>query len=1466
MRRVTGEADGGPRPGPSLLICVLLMSLITIAVLLVMAAPATSANVQWEAPDPGAYVSKDVDVVVTASANVTNVTFYHRSNGPYLPIGNGTFTAPNFYSIKWVTFLLSDGKYELLANATLSGGGYELVNVSDINVDNKAPIVTFVTPTSGVRINGLYQIMVQTSLDVVAVDLFIDMGSGFTPLGSAQNHAGSINWTMNWPTPNGEMSDVGLIASARDAAENEGRTAVLGIMIDNVPPIVSFMGTENGATLDGHHLLRGNTSEEYMADAYFEWREGEGEWEGIGDARWNEALGEWRLSWNTYLVGEHADVEVRFTVVDDLGQKGHASAYDITITDSVPTPLFVAPLEGDHLTGEVELHVTSQNDTQSVHLSYHDGTDWVDIGQAVRVNGTHWNLTWDTSGLSLAETVLSATAFDARGNGTVLLTSIEVDNTSPAPQIILPSYSKYHLYDDVAILIISDRDTASIYLHYKDGEDWVTIGDAYYDNNNDRWMLIWLVPSAGLYLEGSVLRATAVDEVGLVGTDTLEHRIIGNKPHDKPPEFLDTMPETLYIDEDQVATLDLLGHVDDDDMSTLKFYVIDEPKDLFSVNGENITGLLTLTFNTLPDRYGEATITIHIVDSGGKTAQKPLDVVVRPVNDPPVFFSVPPSLHVRPGVPYAFDYTPYVEDVDSRREDLLVLKPDDEHVSKVVGNSLALEFNYAKSELDKTYFVNVTVRDPDGLIAWSSIMVKVVDDWVPEIREPLPDIEIEEDEVRINAFSLDNFFHDKDQDALYYSYGNKYVRVVIGAEFPHPVSIYPPKNWHGVDTVTFRATDPTLALVEDTIIVRCLSSNDPPVFHDEPTIPLILVHANQTYEFDLFPYVEDVDHELADLTIHTEDPYASRSSLHPLGLRLFYPYRMGTFFLILEIRDPEGASTGSRTLQIKVTNSNYPPFLDTPPGDLWILEGSSQVSAFSIKDAHDPDWLESGGNWRDLEFLFICDHVHFSVDDTGWVQLQLNDPHFNTFNGTFNNPLAVLLRVLDAQGAFCEYSFLLTVEGVNDPPQVDVIAPLKIKPTIQTIDLRNYIRDVDTPFAELEFRVEDPTDPNAIITRMSVHGLLLVLDYRGSDSRTDRLNLVVIDGDHRVETPVMVTVEASEKETSSLSTWVILLVVVATGSVAVVASRYIWGRFEPPSVSDVFLVYGDGVIIRHTSKRGAMSMDEDLAIAMLTAIQEFVQQSMRSAQLKSMQAGENNILIERDPSKLFYIAVIHTGSVTEELRKTINYTTRSIKEHFGDTLDKWDGNIAKFDGVERYLDKIMAISHATIPEGVRFEMEGVTSIETGKTYMFQGKDATRTHNIFRVLVEDQGSGLLISRIHPQRLHPSVPDAGAECIWLSKTPTKRGVSPSNTTMILHEVITHVKEHDRTVVCLDGLEYLLVHNPLDEVVSFVNELVDMVQVDDFIMMIHVDPYALDDVTLAKLSRNMVPVSDRTSSNGK
>ncbi len=1448
----------GLRPAPLLLTIASFLLLATL-LMTIGSADAAGAHLTFETPQADTYVHESVDVMVNASTNVTNVTFYYRSTGDYVLIGQGTLAAPSHFNVSWDTRWVGDGDYELMANGTLDMGGYETVNVTDIHVDNTKPSLSFLRPSFGDRVNGIYMITLGAGEDVVSVDLYID----FVPLGAAIHVTGTSNWTYPWDTTGyNEAEGLGFLAAALDSAGNEKRTTVSDIAVDNVPPVVSMVAPEDNATLDGYVRLLGNTSEMHILQVHFQWRVDDGIWLDAGPASWNETLELYTYLWNTYDVGEFQDVEVSFTVMDDLGQTGVAVARNITIIDLPPTPTITCPGAGAHLTGTVALSATAPNDTRSLTFEYHDGDRYVMLGDAVETGDGVWNHTWVTDGLSIFRTSIRATAKDNSGSAEAIVANVEVDNTSPDPRILDPAESDYHLTEEVTFSIISDPDTVNLSLHMLNGTTWELIGDAEYDQNLGRWVLYWEIPET-LYIADSAICATAVDEVGLTGSSPpLANREIGNDPEDRPPRFERSMPEVIYFNEDHEYILYLGEHVWDDSPSTLKAYVSNEPESLFSVYGENTVGNVDLRFIPVPNKHGEAHVDIYIVDSGGQWAMQGVKVFIRSVPDPPYFTSVPPNLYLHPGVPYTFDYGPYINDVDTYHDDLSILKPDDQRVVVQPGEDLILVFT-SDDKVGTIFTVEITVMDGNQLTTNRSILVTLTDDWVPELRKPLPDIELEEDEKRSPAFNLDDYFHDPDHDALFYSYGNQYVSVVIGNEYPHPVSIYTPQDWHGTDTITFRANDPTGALLEDTIMVICRSKNDPPTVRVTPGFPDLVIHTNESYDFDLSPYIEDVDHELADLVITTGDIYATRSEKFPLGLRLTYQVPR-SFDIFIIVTDPEGGECNA-TIRVEV-GDNFPPRMDKPP-DVVMDEGSVAYSVFNVSNAFDPDWYTGGavGSWKDLTYEFVCDHAIFTIHpNTGWVDVSLPDPDFNTYNGTHLSPLTVLVRVIDDGGALAEHTFKLTILAVNDAPEVSQIQDLVIIDGITHIDLRNYIRDVDTPFSSFEFEVEDANDPGATISQIDVYGTLLVLDYRGSPARKDTVNLWIIDSENRVMIEFDVEVKVPVEDTGGISIWVIVLVAVTTGGIAIYASKLVWGRFEPPSVQDVFLVYGDGIIIRHLSKRGAIGMDEDLAIAMLTAIQEFVQQSMRSAQLKSMQAGEHNILIERDPGKLFYIAVIHTGTVSEELRKAINSATRGIKENYGHVLKKWDGNIAKFDGVEKNLQEILVITHAHIPEGVRFEMEGITSIEPGKTFLFHGKDVTRTHNIFRDLVIEQGSGLLISRVHPQRLHPSVAEAGAECVWLSKTPTKRGVSPSNTTMILHEITTYVRDHKRTVVCLDGLEYLLVQNPLDEVVAFVEELQDMVQMDDFIMMVHVDPYALDEVTLAKLSRNMVPVSDQNGNN--
>jgi hypothetical protein len=1470
-----------------------LMLFPVLAAMMLAAAPTAADRaplLAFSSPPQGAHIGGDYELVAEADPSVSNITFFYSpSGGPdWTAIGKGTHDIAFNYSLLWDTELVQDGNYTLMVNGTVSGGGSTESTVADIVVDNTVPRPSFQSPLGGARLHGNVTVIVSSDPDTSSVDVYISTGGSPEVLGCCSRAGGTDNWTMRWDTSSIERAnDVTLIASAKDEAGNEGTAFLLGIEVDNAPPEVELLSPTDDATLTGRVVLKARCADPHLMEVRFEWRVGQGTWLRVGTAAWNGTLAAFALMWDLYNSSEYDRVEVRAVAVDDLGMQGMAVAVGLKIKDLPPVPVIEAPMPGGHLTGAVVVVVASDPDTLHVDLSYGRSGDWTTIGAALRDADGKWRCTWSTAPITMGEVTLRAVATDLSGwTGEARLSDLEVDNTPPAPWILRPAPGEFKIYPNYTLVATSDRDTVALSFSYRAEGRWHLIGNASYDPDLERWVLLCNIQTR---IPDSAICATAVDDVGLVGT--YEVADIDIDPGDRAPVFKASMVASVSFDEDTENTTDLGPYVDDDRPTEMRFYVSGPYRDLLQVSGENKTGNLKMTMVSLPNKFGTVQVVVHVLDMSGQHAEANLTVTVKEVHDPPFFESVPPNVYVHPGTEYPFDYGPYVSDPDTPHSRLYIIPPSDPRVQRNETNPLGLVFLYGKEDLGKVMPVIVTITDgpADGdNRASRTIIVTVTEDWVPELRRPLPDVTLNEDESNRAVFNLDDYFFDRDKDTLYFSYGNTHITVLIGSAYPHAVGIYIPQDWFGEDAVTFRATDPTGALLEDTIKIVVRPVNDPPQFLDQPSIPELTVHHNVSYILELAPYVRDVDNDLTSLSLTTDDPAHATRALDPgyvLGLKLSYPLPRRTIHLKITVSDGVDSAWKSITVNIGDT---YPPLLRAaPPSDIVLDEGGAYPQAFDMNSVYDQDWVGSsddiwllrfeiicwqgtqtighadfvwrGGGWTDL----LADRpesgfVRFLMRLNGWIDVVLADPNWNTYNGTIDVPAAVMIRVKDIGGAFSEYSLLLHVLPVNDPPTVSPIPPINVTGVLGLL-LTNYIKDVDDSYASLNIWVESLTQPSGVGVHAWVYGELLYLDYTGTRPHTEALRLWVSDGEHIVNTTITVNIKAVKEAKRQVPLILIVGLIAASGGAALYLSRYIWGRFEPPNVQDVFLVYGDGIILRHLSRRGAIGMDEDLAIAMLTAIQEFVQQSMRSAQLKSMQAGDSNILIERDRKRNFYIAVIHTGSVSEGLRRAVNDATRAVHEKFGKLLERWDGNLAKFDGVEELLQDILVITHAHIPEGVRFEMEGITSIEPGKTFLLQGKDVMRTHNIFRSLVEEHGGGLLISRVHPQRLHPGIAKAGAECVWLSKTPTKRGVSPSNTTMILHEISTYVRDHSGTVVCLDGLEYLTVHSPVEEVVKFLNELTDMAQVDGFIMMVHVDPTSLDVATLSKLSRDMVRVSE-------
>ena len=1449
--------------------------------------------IAWEVPLEGAHVMGEVGLCVAANETVSDVTFFLYVMDDWALIGPGTEEPDHRWQAQWDTEEVPDGTYRLMANGTLDGGGTAAATVENVTVDNTPPSPVFLSPPSSTRLRGQVPINVTADEPLSSVDIFLNTGTGPFLLGPCGRVTGTENWTYTWDTTAySERVDLTLIASAKDLAGNENMGAFLvGIDIDNVPPQLELLAPTDNESISGLYALSATCDDPNMRTIAFEWRIGTGTWLPIATFVANHSLDTYACVWDLYELTEYDGIQVRVVAVDDLGQLGSDLATGVDIVDIPPQPRIIAPLPGSHVTGTVTIEVGSQPDTRGVELSYSrdaGATNWTAIGQATQGVDGAWRCDWATSSLTAAGLTIRAVATDGSGgSGESTVADVEVDNTAPAPWILRPAPGEYRIPHDYVLEANSDRDTVRLFFSYKVAGDWVFIGNASYDVDHDRWRYAWSIDSP---VNDSAILATAMDEVGLAGT--AEVADIDLDPGDRAPAFLTTMVARVEMQEDSAyEELDLAPHVDDDRRADLMFYVTGEDPLLVYVAGENQTGELVMTFIPVANAHGEVLLRLYVVDKANQRAQTDLLVVVSSRPDPPYFVSVPPNVYVHPAKPYSFNYSSYIEDVDTPRSGLRIEVPVSArpYVSVNTSNPLGLVFSFTDRQLGQVIAFKLVVLDESDNQVSRDISITVTSDLVPELREPLPDIEMLEDVSNTSVFELDEFFFDPDRDTLYYSYGNTHVTVVISDKFPHTVGIFLPPDWYGDDTITFRATDPKGALLEDTVRVRVRPVDDPPMFLDNPAIPEIRVRVGTDYYYELKPYIVDVDDAIGSLELTTDDPAHAQSykyAPYVLGLKLSYPAPERSIRLRISVSD--GVATVMRNITVTIISGYVPELIGwRPPSDIVLEEGGTYPQAFDMSVAFDQDLVGTAEGLRSLKFEFLCYDsrqsepfgqaeyvwrsgawvdlyadrdvglVRFRMTAMMSVDIALADPDWHTQLEGYDWPLIVIIRVKDQGNAFSEYSLLLHVMPVNDAPSVSPIPAVNVTGVFGLV-LRTYVRDVDTPYSALTIRVESLAA--GVIANAQVYGELLYLDFTDSDPRTEVLKLTVSDGEYTVSTNITVNVRAMPAEGLDLTMWLWFIVVIAaSGGAALYLSKFIWRRFEPPNVQDVFLVYGDGVIIRHLTRRGVIGMDEDLAIAMLTAIQEFVQQSMRSAQLKSMQAGEHNILIERDRKRNFYIAVIHTGSVSDELRIAVNLATRAVQDRYARVLARWNGDLAKFDGVDELLRDILKISSARIPEGVRFEMEGITSIEPGKTFLLQGQDVMRTHNIFRALVEEHGHGLLISRVHPERLHDSIAKAGAECIWLSKTPTKRGVSPSNTTMILSEIATYARDHPGTVVCLDGLEYLTVHSPVDEVVKFLNELTDMVQVDGFVMMVHVDPGALDQAMLARLSRDMVRVSE-------
>lgn len=144
-------------------------------------------------------------------------------------------------------------------------------------------------------------------------------------------------------------------------------------------------------------------------------------------------------------------------------------------------------------------------------------------------------------------------------------------------------------------------------------------------------------------------------------------------------------------------------------------------------------------------------------------------------------------------------------------------------------------------------------------------------------------------------------------------------------------------------------------------------------------------------------------------------------------------------------------------------------------------------------------------------------------------------------------------------------------------------------------------------------------------------------------------------------------------------------------------------------------------------------------------------------------------------------------------------------------------------------------------------------IEKGSIYLVKEKRPNIAFGMFNEAVSHGAKGMLVVREHPNRLKQQHEFEASKILWLTRRAGMDHIDPQRLSLLSLEISRFVEGAPRSVVLLEGIEYIITQNDFEAVLRFVNHLHDFVFAYDCAIIIIIDPRVLSTRELALLERS-------------
>jgi len=744
-------------------------------------------------------------------------------------------------------------------------------------------------------------------------------------------------------------------------------------------------------------------------------------------------------------------------------------------------------------------------------------------------------------------------------------------------------------------------------------------------------------------------------------TASLDIRIVREST---PPEFLSEIPAQQVIEDSDPWRLDLSPYLFDaeDPSSELRWYVTNES--LVTVeHGENVTGEMNITFGTVQDAFGTNVLKLFVVDSAGMWNSTEIVVEIAAVNDRPTIHYIAP-LVVPYDQGYIYDFRYYVHDVDDPNENLR-LSVDSESEAYATPNWLWITFNYPESLNGTVRYVVVTVIDSQGLNSSTVVQITVSDDLAPLTLpgKSLPDITMYQGDVELEVFDLDEYFTDPDGDTLTYSFLSDHVEVTINLN--HTVDLRAPTDWHGEEYVVFKATDPAGARAEQAMGVTVLHINQPPSIGPVPDLG---VRYDQRYNFDLRPYLADPDDAVDSLIISTND---SHIAVIGTVLSMYFPQSMDGYEMTPLVTVSDGELHATRAVNITISD-NSPPVAEEMPDHMFPEDGPAIAY---------PEWDGLDHYFTDLEDPDGLSFYAFTSIDL--VEASTSEEEGEWYVEFYPAPdyygvSWLTIRATDPDGGIAERSIVLSVLPVPDAPVLALPTSLSVELGKQiAFDLSANMTDDDPEDEDFTFLVTS----DVAGLGFAVLGSVLMLDFPEwfldghGRSRTTELTVRVTDPHGLTDTHVIAVTVYRPLGVDNDNTWLWATILLLSGTAFGFFMIALSMRKRPLTIRDMMVIHNDGFLMARYAAVQKGEVDEQILSGMLTAVLNFVEDSMDTThdQLKTFGFRDMKVMVKRGHS--VYAAIVYEGDVPGGMEEELASFLEKIERVYRRTIESWTGDL-----------------------------------------------------------------------------------------------------------------------------------------------------------------------------------------------